>query len=37
MPFKEATFEDKHSTRWPIVIRDGIAWGLIIKSGTIPS
>jgi hypothetical protein len=37
VPSRADFLESKHSTRWPIVILDGIAWGLTIKSGTIPS
>lgn len=32
-----ATFAVKHSIIWPIVIREGMQWGLTIISGTIPS
>ena len=31
------TFPWRHSIKWPIVIRLGMAWGLIITSGVIPS
>ena len=27
----------RHSIKWPIVMRDGTAWGLIMMSGTVPS
>ena len=37
VPSKLHTFANTHSTKCPTVIRLGIAWGLIIISGTIPS
>lgn len=36
-PLKQATFEARHSIKWPMVIHEGIACGFIIKSGVIPS
>jgi len=36
-PNKEHAFPITHSINCPIVIRDGIAWGFMIKSGRNPS
>ena len=36
-PLMAATLAVRHSIIWPIVIREGIQWGLTIISGTIPS
>jgi hypothetical protein len=30
------TFDKRVSMSWAMVIRDGIAWGLMMMSGTIP-
>ena len=35
--YRGLTLLMRASTRWPIVMREGMAWGLMIKSGTIPS
>ena len=32
-----ATLESRHSTRCPMVMRQGMAWGLMMRSGTMPS
>ena len=31
------TFPWRHSIKWPMVIREGMAWGLMMTSGEIPS
>ena len=36
-PIWDASFPPSVSTNWPIVILDGMAWGLIMTSGTTPS
>ena len=36
-PYAAAALPMIHSTKCPIVIRDGMAWGFIIKSGRTPS
>ena len=36
-PLMAATLAVRHSIMWPIVIREGIQWGLTRISGTIPS
>ena len=36
-PYIKQAFPIKASTSWPIVIRDGIACGLMIISGRMPS
>jgi len=35
--FKWLTFPCRHSIKWPTVIREGMAWGLMIMSGVKPS
>ena len=34
-PMRVATLDKRHSTKWPIVIWDGVAWGLMMISGTM--
>ena len=34
---KGSTLLMSASTRWPMVMREGMAWGLMMRSGTIPS
>mmetsp|Transcript_10449 Transcript_10449/g.26289 ORF Transcript_10449/g.26289 Transcript_10449/m.26289 type:complete len:200 (-) Transcript_10449:1688-2287(-) len=36
-PVMADTLPSKHSTKWPSVMREGIAWGLTMMSGTTPS
>ena len=35
-PNKLETFPNKHSTKWPTVILEGIAWGFTTISGLTP-
>ncbi|OQB36114.1 MAG: hypothetical protein BWY05_01159 [Euryarchaeota archaeon ADurb.Bin165] len=35
-PSREPTFPPSISSMWPMVIRDGIAWGLMTRSGVRP-
>mmetsp|Transcript_9366 Transcript_9366/g.42649 ORF Transcript_9366/g.42649 Transcript_9366/m.42649 type:complete len:201 (-) Transcript_9366:4126-4728(-) len=37
LPIIDATLPMRHSTSCPMVMRDGMAWGLTMMSGTIPS
>mmetsp|Transcript_29662 Transcript_29662/g.73496 ORF Transcript_29662/g.73496 Transcript_29662/m.73496 type:complete len:201 (-) Transcript_29662:2653-3255(-) len=37
LPIMDATFPMRHSTSWPIVMREGIAWGFTMMSGEMPS
>lgn len=36
VPVIDATLLARHSIKWPMVILEGIAWGLMIISGVIP-
>ena len=36
MDSRVGALERRHSTKWPIVMRDGIACGLTMMSGVIP-
>ena len=37
LPTSAATLLISASTRWPMVMREGMAWGLMMRSGTMPS
>lgn len=36
-PPREPTLLSRHSIKWAMVIREGMAWGLMMRSGTMPS